>query len=355
MQWVLSIRKGYKMCENGAYKTKELLLSIIVPVYNVEKYLSECLDSLLDQNLSQDEYEIVCVDDGSTDKSFEILKEYAQKHRAVKIISQPNMGVSVARNSGIRSSQGRYIMFCDSDDMIQCKCLGEILKVLCKENANTANYQVIRFSQNTNIQLQEFNIDYEVRVDRHTTPSSCVWIYDSHVIKENQVFFNENMKYAEDTLFVCQYMNCVYGDKWIKISNPIYYYREREGSAMKTKSHKRTELHFKSMMIMAEEYKKMISQVDDDLSDEITRRCGVSVSNALYDAMRLPNVSAKEFLEDLSQKGLYPYRLQWRTLKFTRDTIRGGIVNYIKFFFPFKWYYLLVCSAYNLIKRKNKR
>ena len=86
-------------------------VSIIVPVYNVEKYLSKCLESLINQTLK--DIEIICVNDGSTDNSLSILKEYANKDSRIKIIDKQNEGVSVARNTGIEVATGEYLMFVD--------------------------------------------------------------------------------------------------------------------------------------------------------------------------------------------------------------------------------------------------
>ena len=94
-------------------------LSIVVPVYNVERYVAECLDSLLEQGLSDSDYEILCVDDGSTDRSGGIAEDYARRYRQVAVIHQGNRGLSAARNTGIRAAAGEYVYFIDSDDLLE--------------------------------------------------------------------------------------------------------------------------------------------------------------------------------------------------------------------------------------------
>ena len=91
-------------------------VSVIVPVYNVDKYLEECLDSIVNQTLN--DIEIICVNDGSTDGSLKILEDYASKDDRIKIITQENGGLSVARNTGIDVAKGEYLSFVDSDDFI---------------------------------------------------------------------------------------------------------------------------------------------------------------------------------------------------------------------------------------------
>lgn len=103
-------------------------ISIIVPIYNVEKYLRNCLVSCFNQDLCPDEFEVVLVNDGSTDNSPIIAEEYYSRYKNCKYISQKNGGLSSARNAGIRVAEGDYIWFVDSDDWIQENCLNEILK-----------------------------------------------------------------------------------------------------------------------------------------------------------------------------------------------------------------------------------
>ena len=91
-------------------------VSVIVPVYNVEKYLDVCLDSLINQTF--DDFEIICINDGSTDSCLNILRQYAKLDRRIKIFSQKNLGLSAARNAGMKQANGEYIVFVDSDDFL---------------------------------------------------------------------------------------------------------------------------------------------------------------------------------------------------------------------------------------------
>lgn len=98
-------------------------LSLIIPIYNVEKYIERCLKSCLDQDLPSSEYEIIAVDDGSPDNSKEIVKQYQNKFSNIILIIQENRGLSGARNTGIRAAKGEYLWFIDSDDFIETNCL----------------------------------------------------------------------------------------------------------------------------------------------------------------------------------------------------------------------------------------
>ena len=97
-------------------KDTNAIFSIIIPVYNVEPYLRECLNSIINQTFQ--EFEIICIDDGSTDNSFSVLQEYAQKDKRFKIFRQENQGSGIARNYGINTAKGKYLVFVDPDDWV---------------------------------------------------------------------------------------------------------------------------------------------------------------------------------------------------------------------------------------------
>ena len=131
----------------------ELKLSIIVPVYNVEQYLSKCVESLLHQDLFPEEYEIILVEDGSPDRCGGICEEFASNYSNIKVIHRENGGLSAARNSGIRVARGRYVQFVDSDDYLE----PEVLKTLMVKMENE-DLDVLRFNyQNVNEKYEVFD------------------------------------------------------------------------------------------------------------------------------------------------------------------------------------------------------
>ena len=122
-------------------------VSVIIPVYNVEEYLRECLDSVINQTLK--EIEIICVDDGSTDNSLEILKEYAKKDNRISVLTQENLHAGVARNAGLAVAQGEYLSFLDSDDFFELIMLEETYKVAKTENSDLTFYQYKNYNNET--------------------------------------------------------------------------------------------------------------------------------------------------------------------------------------------------------------
>lgn len=116
-------------------------VSIVVPVYNVEKYLIRCLESLVNQQFDKD-YEIICVNDGSTDSSELVLKYFAQKYKNLKIISQENKGLSEARNEGMKHAQGKYTLFVDSDDFIAANALQLLYDYAEEHNSDVVIFDI---------------------------------------------------------------------------------------------------------------------------------------------------------------------------------------------------------------------
>lgn len=166
-----------------------LKLSVIVPVYNVEKYLSKCVESLLCQDLPPEEYEIILVDDGSPDRCGEICDEYAADHHQIKVIHRPNGGLSAARNTGIEIAQGRYVQFVDSDDYLE----PNVLKFLV-EKMQLDCLDVLRFN------YQNVNVRYEV-FEPNKISKPFVDYRDE--VCDGQTFLNERLGFA---CYACQFM-----------------------------------------------------------------------------------------------------------------------------------------------------
>ena len=117
-------------------------ISIIVPVYNVEKYLKHCLDSLINQTMQ--DIEIICVNDGSKDKSLAILEDYVKRDKRIVLLNQPNSGVSVARNNALKHVRGEYYMFVDSEDWIDANACEVAYNCVVKENADCLMFSYVK-------------------------------------------------------------------------------------------------------------------------------------------------------------------------------------------------------------------
>lgn len=186
-------------------------VSVIIPVYNAEKYLVECLDSIVHQTLS--DIEIICVNDGSADNSLSILEFYSQKDSRIKIINQKNSGPGVARNTGINSAKGEYIFFVDSDDTIFPETLEKMYNkaslldldiCVCRSyeyNIETKTQSLIPLG--TKLPLKEVFSSLDVNESIFLLFGGWPWdkLYRTALIKDNNIAF-PNLKNSEDTYFV---------------------------------------------------------------------------------------------------------------------------------------------------------
>ena len=150
------------------------LISIVTPVYNTEKYLSECLDSIFAQTMP--DIELICVDDGSTDNSLNILKDYQKKHKNLKVISQKNGGPGVARNTGIDNATGKYICFWDSDDIFEPDALEKLYNQAEKNKADITICRMQMFNTQTG---QIIPIPLSIRSDLTAKASSLTGMFRS--------------------------------------------------------------------------------------------------------------------------------------------------------------------------------
>lgn len=126
---------------------EQLPLSIIVPIYNVEKFLRKCIESLEKQDIAQDRYEVILVNDGSTDRSGEICQELAGRYANIRVFNEENRGASTARNTGMDAAKGKYIMFVDPDDYIEPNVIGRVLDAAEKNNTELCFYLSENFDE----------------------------------------------------------------------------------------------------------------------------------------------------------------------------------------------------------------
>ena len=219
--------------------------SIIIPVYNVEPYLRECLDSVLAQTCA--DWEAICVNDGSTDGSLEILQEYAAKDARFRIINQPNKGLSAARNAGVHDANGEYILFLDSDDWIVPDALERLNKringqdMICftgqKYNEQDKTYLPADVLTPA-IYSNGMTYYYANALRFYAFPFVCavLRLYRRAFLQEHNLLFEEGI-YHEDNLFTP--MACYYARRVNVIPDSLYIYRIRAHSIMTTAQPKR--------------------------------------------------------------------------------------------------------------------
>lgn len=219
----------------------KIKLTIIIPVYNVALYIKECLDSFLCDKRIKQGLEVILVDDGSTDRSSEICKEYSVKYNFIKLVKQKNLGQSVARNKAINLAKGQWIAFIDSDDLVQSNYVSIIFNII--ENCATTTDMVffkykkfkdispnLDFKQFEKSRLKELSKDEAMYLLTALNDwGNYLWnkIYKREILQDN--LLPEGKKY-EDIGTLYKY---VFNSKRIMMYNDIlYFYRQREGSTV---------------------------------------------------------------------------------------------------------------------------
>lgn len=218
-------------------------ISVIVPVYNVEKYVSKCIDSILNQTISE-EFEIIVVNDGSTDNSMKILDLYSDK---IKIINKSNGGLSSARNAGLRIANGKYVVFVDSDDWIEEDFLECLYNFIEKDNLDVVFSGYKLYWENNNITKLRCIYSEDIVLNKNQAISNLltkrtfraeVWddIYNREFLIKNNLFFTEGI-INEDEDFTLRVL--INSKKVGYLNYNGYIYRQRDGSITKTINYKK--------------------------------------------------------------------------------------------------------------------
>lgn len=204
------------------------LISVIVPVYNSEKYISKCIEAIINQTYKN--LEIILIDDGSKDKSEEICKKYQEKFKEIiKCHSIPNSGPSKARNYGIDNAKGKYLIFLDSDDIIENDYIEKMLEHIQNYDLVICGYNLIKVDKKENIKInmptQIIDKENMINLLQNDKMLNTLWnkIYRRDIIKNNNIKFDEVEFRGEDLLFNLDYISNIKNDIYI-LDNILYNY-----------------------------------------------------------------------------------------------------------------------------------
>ncbi|MED0988000.1 glycosyltransferase family 2 protein [Bacillus paramycoides] len=220
-------------------QTNEIILSIVVPIYNVEKYLEECISSLLNQEIER-EIEILLIDDGSTDSSKEIMEKYSKVDNRIVCIYKKNEGLGPTRNVGTKRAKGKYILYLDSDDYLQPNTLNKLIKEIEKneqdiiifngEGFYDESYKICKkryFQVNSRVNNYSGSLKKYCLLDLH---QACLKVQSKKFLEDNNIYFSNENTYGEDVYF---WLTCIGKTESIKyVDLNLYRRRYREGSIM---------------------------------------------------------------------------------------------------------------------------
>ncbi|MBE5921843.1 MAG: glycosyltransferase [Lachnospiraceae bacterium] len=281
---------------------KSELISVIIPVYNIEKYLRECVDSVLNQTYQN--FEIILVDDGSTDDSGKICDYYAESNSKVQVIHKTNGGASSARNVGMKAATGKYIYFLDSDDKIVSNALYILFERAEKEAADVLFFEAYSFRENET-EMIKGNYSYRNQYNHdkgHVVLESLIKNNEFHVsipllfirrefLNETRLKLVEGIMY-EDMIFTYE-LFCK-ANKVVHVPESLYQRRYRAGSVMQT--HKSTR-NFVSAYVVFQHLNKNMSQsyiLSDKASKQYISKWALNTLNLYSHLTRRERNECKE-------------------------------------------------------------
>lgn len=293
--------------------TKRKLVSIIIPVYNVESYLDDCLKSVLNQ--TYDNIEVIAVDDGSVDDSPLILKEYASKYSRLRVYLQDvNQGQGTARNLGLEKAKGDYILFVDSDDYIETNTVKCLVDVIEETNVDFIRFNATSFSSEGElIKEDSYRFTQYLKEKRIYTkkdfkdiylsfmPSPVLYMFTKDLLSKYEIIFPSGIIHEDEVFSALLFLyarSCVY------INKDFYRRRYRAGSTMTDKTEEQVERSFSSYIKIIEYYERLL------MNDHLTENQKFFLKyriNSIYRPLeqQAKNGRKKEALDKVSRNYVY--------------------------------------------------
>lgn len=336
--------------EEKALANKQIAISFCLPVYNVKPFLQDCIVSIIDACDSDLKYEILCMDDGSTDGSYEYLLELKERFSALVVLkNEKNSGASYTRNRLVREAKGKYIWFVDPDDVMCKDVAARFYQKIEELQCDVLLGNFIRIDENSDLKCREaINIDFTVPPSKKRvfypisdtgTAMCALWagIFKKSFLIDNNLTMNEAMIVGEDTLFYYEFS--LKTDNIFKWEIPCYLYRQRKSSVMHAHSEERNKKYYISMREMLRAYEYHLEIKDYKDLSELLNKIHHSKQNvstclaALYDKKYI-----KEQLAILKKEGVYPYKFRKDAFKAPQNFLFKLLVFLLPIK-PFFWLY----------------
>ena len=319
-------------------------ISIIIPIYKVEKYLRRCLDSV--QNQTFQNWQAICIDDGSPDKSGKIAEEYAKKDKRFVVVHQENSGVSVARNLGLKISKGKYIMFLDSDDCIHPQTMEILWELAEKENVDIVSFEYnrdankamdfssdkmpeffndkydltkIKYKCVKNLITKSTNNDYGLK--SWCVQNGMVWMRMYKYSFISGLRFDTKMRIMEDTCFWSRVL--LRRPSGIITRLPLYYYTVNPGSLLHVGGGRLVDT-MDGISRVADEYRKNGNQRDTRIWYK--RFFWSLLSRFLHNAMREKDTENKKAIiksfKKMQKDGIFDIAPDWHARRYRRRILK---------------------------------
>ena len=254
------------------------ILSIIIPLYNCEKYIKQCLDTIFRQEMNESEFEVIVIDDGSKDSSYSLASEYAKRHQNILVMKQENQGVACARNNALEKATGDYVTFVDADDMLVFGSLGKLIKIAVDNKADivkAAHKEVPEdavcedFSSshdNSSIQIMTGE-EAIVNVTRMKEGYCWGYLISRKLITDNRLSFPPKVAFMEDWAFITQAI--LKSRTFVNADVLLYLYRRNSSSCMANVTTEKMLLGCQAIDIVANLTKDTYGDVRKKLSDNV--------------------------------------------------------------------------------------
>jgi glycosyltransferase involved in cell wall biosynthesis len=270
-----------------------MFLSIIIPVFNTEKYLQKCLSSVLAQDIPANEYEIIVVNDGSTDNSQKIIDDFKQSNNNIRVLCQTNSGQSAARNKALNIAKGEYIWFVDSDDYISEHCLGKIhsmaaqnpdIIAICAEDITPDNTKRRQTFDCENATMS--GINFLMLKQYH----NCVpfYIFNRHIFDSHEIRFKEGIIHEDNEILPKIFY---YADNVHILNEVLYHINANPTSTTRSVKPKRT---FDLFVVVKSQADFIKTKVAEQHKGVIAMHLAITVNAMLYHSLSLPKDKRKE-------------------------------------------------------------
>ncbi len=309
------------------------LFSIIIPVYNVEKYIRRCLESIYSQSVVESIFEVIVVNDGTPDNSMDIVNEFSHRHSNIVVFNKENGGVSSARNVGITNAQGDFLIFVDPDDYL---CGGSLTKIQELLESGFADIFILRSYQSNNhheenykwkgcFEIDQVYVGGQLLEKAYIRGSACGCAINRAFLLENKLVFPEGIANFEDTIFMQLGMCYAQSIKFADID--LYDVFVREGSASTTLNKERVLRCVKGLEFV-EQYKQIHNLSDLQISILEYLKYSI-ISNVTLYAIKCKELSYREFVSYIDIKKYSPIR----TSLVKTQNVKIRVLNFSYFLF----------------------